>query len=265
MIVRRLAGTVWLLDQDEHGRLCGELAAGWGAQPFDPVPEFLRTAAATHDSGWVEWDRLPRLDPETGLPHPYSRMPPADYHGIWVRGLERAWARGPGVGLFVSLHAMRFFGDRDRWEDRALVARERARQNEALRSLGYSGDAPDRLPEQVAIWHEWMFFWDAVSLLLCEGWASPWRKQIPGADREASVEVVVDRSEQDASGGVLGIEPWPFSASFELSVTARTIPDRSYPTQAELDGAVVRADTLTLRWRVEPRRAVRGPTPADGP
>jgi hypothetical protein len=253
VIVRRIAGSAWLFDQDEHGRLSGDLAAAWGSPPFAPVPEFVRDAAATHDSGWAEWDRVPRLDPETGLPHPYSRMPATDYHEIWVRGLARAWGRGPGVGLFVSLHAMRFFSSRSRAADRALLASERSRQAEAMRWLGYTEGSPEHPPDPLSTWHEWFFFWDALSLLLCEGWASPWRKVIPSALSAATVEMVVHRADEAQPGGVLWIEPWPFSAPLELSVAARSIPDRRYAMQAELDESVTGAARRTVRWKIGPR------------
>jgi hypothetical protein len=128
MIVHRVGDELWLFDQLNHSSICGDLAEAWGAAPFANVPPEVQRAAAVHDSGWPEWDRRPRLNPATGYPHPYSDMPGDDYRAIWERGLARAWAEGPLVGLLVSLHAMRFFGHKQRPKERALFERQQTLQ-----------------------------------------------------------------------------------------------------------------------------------------
>lgn len=255
MIVRTLADELWLFDQDDHAALCGEMADAWGAPPFGPAPEAARLAARTHDSGWPEWDRAPRLDRETGRPHPYSHMPPEDYLAVWRRGLARGWGRGEGVGLLVSLHAMRFFGRREGAEDRALLARERALEAEALAALGAAGVDPEALPEPYATWHAWVFFWDALSLFLCEGWSSPWSTTVPataGGERvEVRVEVRAERPEEGI-GGRVRVDPFPFVRALRLEAPARVVPAREYRAQAELDEAVSAAERRNVVWRLLP-------------
>jgi hypothetical protein len=251
VIVREHAGALWLFDQADHGRLCGELAEAWGNPPFEAPPATVREAAGTHDDGWREWDRRPRLDPEAGRPHPYSRMPPADYREIWERGLRLARARGEEVGLLVSLHAMRFFSHKREELDRRLLARERLRQREAIRRLGYADGDPEALPEPYATWHEWMFFWDALSLFLCEGWPSPWQRSIAPVPANPSVEVTAERRELEGGpGGELLLSPNPFRVPIELVVVARTIPAEPYDAQAALDAAVAAAQPRAVRWRL---------------
>ena len=54
MIVTRRDGALQLVDQDEHGRVAGALAAAWGNATFDsPTPlTAVQAAAARHDEGW---------------------------------------------------------------------------------------------------------------------------------------------------------------------------------------------------------------------
>jgi hypothetical protein len=252
MIVRESGGTLWLFDQLEHSVLCGELARRWGAPPFRPVPESVQRAAEMHDSGWPEWDARPRLDARTGRPHPYSKMPDADYHEIWRRGLARGWVLGEESGLLVSLHAMRFFGHKTRPEDRGLYQEQRARQAEALRSLGAPHDDVEALPEPYATWHAWMFFWDGLSLFLCEGWRSPWTSSQPTGAAEQSGVRVERIGEDDAPGGSIRVSPFPFFERLSLEVGARVIPGRSYASQHELDAAVAGAERRVAAWEVLP-------------
>jgi hypothetical protein len=250
MIVREIGERLWLFDQRDHSTLCGDLSRAWGAGPFPGVPAAVQRAAEHHDGGWPEWDARPRLDPTTGHPHPYSRMPDADYHRIWTRGLARGWALGEEAGLLVSLHAMRFFGHKQRPEDRALYASERRRQQEALRRLGATHDGLDPLPEPFATWHAWMSFWDGLSLFLCEGWTSPWTASVPAPDGE--VELRTERRPGAGPGATVTLAPFPFHHPLHLRMPARLLPARRFSSQEELDEAVASAPVEPADWHVEP-------------
>jgi hypothetical protein len=253
VIVREVRSELWLFAQRDHSALCGRMAEGWGRPPVEPVPGSVRLAADIHDSGWPEWDRLPRLDPETGWPHPYSKMPGEDYREIWRRGLARGWERGLETGLLVSLHAMRFFDRKRAAADRALRTGERGRQADALRALGAASADPDRLSPPYARWHDWMFFWDALSLFSCEGWDSPWTSSVTTIG-EPAVDIRVGRFPGEALGGVIRIDPWPFLDALELTAEARVIPSRRYGSQADLDRAVDAAEVRRVGWIIEPGR-----------
>jgi hypothetical protein len=252
MITHERDGSLLLFDQRDHSALCGDMARAWGAPPFQAVPEWVQRAAEIHDNGWPEWDGRPRIEADTGRPHNYSRMPDEDYRAIWERGLARGWAEGEGTGLIVSLHAMRFFARKERPEDRALLRRERERQVEALRRLGSPDGDPEALPEPFATWHAWMFFWDGLSLFLCERWTSPWRSRLPSMNGEVEIEVtrVVEEADRGAVGSLVVVEPFPFAAPLELGVHARAIPAARYPDQCALDAAVQDAASLPFRFRV---------------
>lgn len=252
MIVRSIEGQLWLFDQSDHSALCGVMASRWGSPPFADVPRQVQLAAAIHDSGWPEWDVRPSLDRETGRPHPYSDMLAHDYRRIWERGLARGWQAGQETGLLVSLHAMRFFAHKRRAADRRLFADERNRQREVLQRLGSGSADPESLPEPYARWHAWMFFWDGLSLFLCEGWKTPWISPLPTGDGR-EVEVKVERVEESSAGARVVVEPFPFGSALDLETSARVVPDRPYSSQTELDRVVQDAERETARWRLDRR------------
>ncbi|MGH7458719.1 MAG: DUF3891 family protein [Longimicrobiaceae bacterium] len=241
MIVRELREGLALFDQQEHARLSGEMARAWGRPPFAAVPEEVVVAARVHDDGWPEWDRHPRLDPRSGRPHDYTATPPDDYLEVWERGVERGWSRGDLAGLLVSLHGCRFFRRKKRPPERAFLLRERRRQAGALARLGLGATGTGLLPEPVGSWHEWLYFWDGLSLFLCHGWPSPWRS---GVESSAGTRQMVAR--RSGKGAVLS--PFPFSREVRLEARARLVPERQYPDQAALDHALDSAKERTFTY-----------------
>jgi hypothetical protein len=250
VIVRTVGSELWLFDQRDHSSVCGAMAEAWGADPFTPLPDDVRRAADTHDAGWPEWDRSPRLNARTGQPHPYSDMPAADYRRIWERGLERGWEQGDRIGLLVSLHGMRFFARKESREDREMVDREHARQQSALVRLVSPAASVDSLPEPYATWHEWMFCWDALSLFLCEGWEQPWTRRIPARPGGGSVELKAWREEDRGVGGTLHVAPNAWVRTFTVDIPVRIIPAREYGSQQELDDALGSRRHGSVTWTI---------------
>ena len=51
--------------------------------------EYVTEAAARHDDGMDDYDAEPELDPETGLPRSFMRMP----LDLWLE----SWRQGPSI------------------------------------------------------------------------------------------------------------------------------------------------------------------------
>lgn len=239
MIVREADdGTLLLMRQVDHAALAGEMAAQL-ADPRAPASALV-AAARAHDNGWREADEAPLVDRETGRPHGYRGYPDAPYRDVWARGIDRAMALDPYVGVLVALHGAQFLA-RGSDADRAFVRRVRARVDDALADLGLGGSSED-LPEPVRAHFERVRFLDGLSLFACEAWSSPWETRLDGAP------LVVARREDSA----LTTRPWVFRAPFEASVPARPIPRRRYEDTADVLRALADAEPRTLGFRFAP-------------
>ena len=107
MLFREEDGAVVAVSQPAHAWLSGQLARAWGNDRFaPPAPrEEVCLAAELHDLGWFDWETAPSLDPETGRPYDFRRLPKAGHTGLWRTGVRRARLFGRLPALLVSLHA----------------------------------------------------------------------------------------------------------------------------------------------------------------
>lgn len=121
MLKTRVGDAIWLVQQPDHSRVAGYLAAHWGgengfARPgfFAPcdAPELLRQevvlAISEHDNGWWEWEAAPPIDAADGLPLglvDVGRQNPEESLKRWRLGAPRLAENHPYVSLLISLHA----------------------------------------------------------------------------------------------------------------------------------------------------------------
>src|SRR6476619_6325467 len=101
-------GAVVAIGQASHAWLSGQLARAWGNDRFaPPAPrEEVCLAAELHDLGWFDWETAPSLDPETGRPYDFRRLPKAGHTALWRTGVRRARLFGRLTALLDSLHAL---------------------------------------------------------------------------------------------------------------------------------------------------------------
>lgn len=107
MLLRKDGPDVIAIPQPSHAWLSGQLARAWGNDRFAaPVPnDAVCLTAELHDIGWLAWEEAPELEAGTGLPMPFSKVPPQTHIGLWREGVCRARAFGRYPALLVSLHA----------------------------------------------------------------------------------------------------------------------------------------------------------------
>ncbi|MDQ6817474.1 MAG: DUF3891 family protein, partial [Actinomycetota bacterium] len=106
MLVSRRDGRLLLIEQNEHGRLSGELCAHWGNELFSRPPHraSAQIAAATHDDGWLEADDTPLFNRDEGRPLHFLEIDMQDHVPLYGRGVERVYRRDLYAGLLVSMH-----------------------------------------------------------------------------------------------------------------------------------------------------------------
>jgi len=106
MLISRRNGDLYLVEQLEHARLCGDLVGRWGNDGFAvPEPlESVRLGAAMHDEGWREADQEPLFNAEAGRPLHFLEIEMREHVPLYGRGVDRAFATDPYAGRMVSMH-----------------------------------------------------------------------------------------------------------------------------------------------------------------
>lgn len=124
MLKTTIGDEIWLVQQPDHARVSGYLAAHWGdANGFrrpghDGGEEAKRwreevvVAVAQHDNGWWEWEASPPINPDDGLPIGLSdvaRRDPGAGFDRWRLGAPRFAEQRPYASLLISLHAYHLY------------------------------------------------------------------------------------------------------------------------------------------------------------
>ena len=262
----------WLIRQDHHANLAGELAAAFGNDLYMPPADREQVVLATsmHDAGWPLHDDAPELS-ELGLPSDVFETPIERGVRVWEEGAARAEAVDPYAGLLVSIHVQRLAGFADR-EPGKLSNRERFwlirfRNNQAQRQmrlrkqLGLRTDRPldyglslaedreaaaDSAEQRLAFDVRLLQAMDMLSLCICcteppTASIGPLLRR-PGG---SSLPLRVTAPEPFR----LTLRPWPFGVGqLSLGVPYRAVPARAFDSAREL-GAVL-AEARPERFEV---------------
>jgi hypothetical protein len=277
MLVSRRGAAIQVVTHSDHGRLAGQLAAGWGNQRFRApmAREALLDAASHHDDGWAELDDVPVHNEAAQRPAHFLELPLEQTVEPYRRGVDSVYARNVHAGALVSMHWAGLYSTR--WglqagapvghpQARQVVADQERRWVAALReSWDYEGP---RSRFEADTWHAYEvlqtldFLALGLSLLDLEqstgdGEAQPMAStlatvdQPPGARLIASVPTAVGEGHVGARLSVAGrgrviVDPYPFAAP-ELAVRlpVRMLEDRAY-SAAESAAAYHDAEVQTL-------------------
>lgn len=249
LLVPHPAGHV-AVAQPAHGWMCGQLGRAWGNERFGPVTPFEEVclAAEQHDTGWMEWERAPTLDPETGLPHTFSTAPFTVHlaiHAAWSRALV---SQSRYAALLVSLHHASFFQ-----APRPLgQIREGGRQIQTFLDdlAALQADLRASLgarPAEVERNRRLVRTWDGLSHDLLLGLAPRTREGVPAAD-DTLVDLRVDRS-----GTVHTVDPWPFASDRVVVRTEGRLLEGPYDDETVMRRALAEAPWLGLAYELRPR------------
>jgi hypothetical protein len=290
MIITRRNGSLFLVEQNEHARLAGDLWEHWGNERFGTPspPESTRLATTMHDEGWRAADEEVRFNSEAGRPLHFLEIEMAEHIDLYRRGVEMAVDRDAYAGLLVSMHWTGLY--RSRWglqettvfakeEDSVaqlldtVVADEEQRWIELKRSL-LAGTR--RSDFEAELWHNYELLQahDVMSLYVCTGVVRPAAdgdrpvpvlstlkaiEQTPGTRTIETVPTRTGSARVDlrltpVEPGVVVLDPYPFDEDgIGVSATASVIPDRRYESTEEARDAVAAAESVQIG--VEFRRA----------
>ena len=238
------------IGQLSHAWLSGQLARAWGNDRFPaPSPRAdVCLGAEQHDIGWVEFDRRPRLNPDTGLPRTFLEGTIEQHLAIWRDAPDHLMTASECAALAVSLHGSFLSGLRLRavggkeplLEDH--IEQEHRRQARLRARLGLSQEQTSTIQNQMRVW-------DGLSLALCHRWSPFTAQGVPESDGGGSLDL---RSSDDADSFFL--DPWPFSSpEVEVRCEGRRLAP-SYENEEALHRAFESAPPLTLALKLSPAR-----------
>ncbi len=242
MLVQELGDRLRLIRQQDHAQLSGALAHVWRDPAGEPLPYRLVWTTGVHDAAWIDLDRSPILNPESGRPHDFRRLPLARKLGPYRRGVARVAALDPYASLQVSRHYSSFLdADSGDAEVEAFLDTERERRAELVQRL------PGRLREQPLLERElaYLKLFDTLSLYLC--------LTGPGVATETRPEWLVPDDEVETPEGrrvelswrsedKLVLDPAPLRPDVELRVPYRQLP-AEFRSQEELEASWREAGT----------------------
>jgi hypothetical protein len=238
-------GTV-VIGQPAHAWVSGQLARAW-AEPFEPWEEVC-LAADQHDIAWTMWERVPELDPETGLPYTFSALPRLRRLELWSGAATLLLPQSRYAALLVSLHGTllveRFPPGGAEDVQRPLtdyLERERGFQARVLESLRedprYGAHAT---PEAVQRNRELVFTWDGLSLALLHG--------VEGEKRAVGHELAAI----DGDPARVTVSPWPFREDeVTLACDGRLLTGR-FADERELRRGLAKAPWTTIVTELRP-------------
>ena len=260
MIVRNLPdGSLILVNQSDHAKLSGILAAHWGNAQFmvpQPRESFIR-AAAFHDCGWYSYETRPIYHLERKSPPNFPQAPlDAQQLAAFQGGLDWLWSIDAYAGLLISRHRTGLW--RNRYgsvvypasgsarvltpEVEAFIAFNEHKQETALATL-------DRA--QFLVNYQLLQMLDLMSLFVCTS--------DPKEDRLEHVPVSYGGDGRDGvvltlapqGDGRVKVTPFPFERpSVETAFVYRHLPAEVFASQEEFRrayfGAVPKVMTFTF-------------------
>ncbi|WP_189265109.1 DUF3891 family protein [Streptomyces fuscichromogenes] len=269
MLIRRRGQDLALIQQVDHAKMAGDIAARWGNDDFAlPTPHDKATlATAMHDDGWREPDLLPLFNDVEHRPMHFLEISMEEHVKLYSRGVDEVFAADPYAGLLISMHWTGLY--RARWglqpggikwgtdgrQDEAVLAEEQ-RWIEVKRTL-MQGMIRSDLEQH--LWHNYDLLqaWDLLSLYASVCDTTPGDgptahvfdslasiDHAPGPRTIPSVPVAVGQERVELTltavrPGVVELDPYPFDVD-ELPVTvpSRVIPDRPYSGPDDARGAL---------------------------
>lgn len=284
MLITRRGENLVLVEQNEHGRLAGELTLRWGNADFEAPTrrENVALGTARHDDGWREADGEPLFNADERRPLQFLEIPLEDHMPLYQRGVERVYAEDPYAGLLVSMHWTGLYRNRWGMQEGGVginpqatpldelreknVAEEEARWAETKKSLVTDVTRSDF---EARLWYHYdlLQVWDLLSLYAsvaditpADTPSVPLATQLKSLDQRPGPRVIqmtptrvggrrTDLTLTPVRPGVVAVDPFPFDGDVTVSLAARVIPDRAYTDQADLNDALSRAERETLECR----------------
>ena len=284
MIRRQVAGETWLISQNDHAVISGELASKLGNRAFAvPTSSSVLLGITLHDCGWPIHDEdAPTLNGE-GRPLDVFETPRELGLRVWEESAERAAKKDDYAGLLVSLHGLglsvfatattatspiksdrrgpwdmsdpRAKFELNRFQHRMIELQESFRQRLGLRTdrplrNGLAEESLDPKEQRLAFDFRWLQAMDRLSLAICCT-TPPFTRLEPVLPKPGAQPVSI-RVVRPDDGTELQLEPWIFAdARISVEVPFRRLSAERFESELQfrdaLQAASVERFTVTLR------------------
>jgi hypothetical protein len=264
MIIRQPSdGEVIVINQTDHSRFVGQLAAHWGN---DSVPgphpwESVVRAAIYHDYGWITYETNPLIDGETHRPYKFLDLPLVDRQLLsyqwnidWMLGTD------PYSALLISRHRTGLWKARygqikypsGKYDLHKLDPRivEMIERNEKWQEGEMSSfDAKARQNFQAN--YQMLQVWDLLGLYFCA--QEPCDDHIDPIPMEFGGKGA--RMEMRAIGKHrVSFDPYPFDeVPLRVQLACKRLPDRQYESSEEFREVFFKAPNHVIEYELSPR------------
>jgi Protein of unknown function (DUF3891) len=229
MIVRRLPDRLQLITQPDHAHLAGTIMESCVGLNAEPHRDAILRAIYAHDNGWIEEDRAPRLNPETGEIIDFVSAPLSVRQSVWPRAVARLGTDGWTAAL-IAQHAITVYDRfRSSSEWSSFFAGMEAKRDARLEVSG--------LPLEVLVAdYRYVRLGDLISLTFCTGWTDEQRF----GDQTIRL-----------SGTQILVSPDLFcGTTIPIAITAKEVRSEPFESDASLHDALQAASTIVLRGAV---------------
>jgi hypothetical protein len=250
-------GQLLCVNQTSHALMAAQFCRHWGNRDFaKPAPyDVVMSAIAQHDNGWYEWEAAPEID-ANGAPLAFIPGPTyAEKLPIWQRGIDRAAAQHPYMGLLISRHAsLLYTGDLQRVEGEehrataAFIAHQERWTEEVRKRLAQDAELHHAAAEPVLMAHTRLLqFGDSSSLQVAMPWSQTRLFAHAPVDFVGTYAAITMRWE----GQQITYDPWPFGMDhFTVKLQGRLLDQPTFPDNTAYHAALAAAPLHTLAWHV---------------
>jgi hypothetical protein len=220
-----------VVTQSDHARLAADILGLW-RDPIlldNPRRTLILRATAEHDNGWQETDSAPRVDPASGQPFAFDRLPWSVKVETWLRGCDRHRFSTPHLALLITRHTLallEFHSGEDPYLQELLEDRIEGLCEEA----SYPRD-------ELELDYRWLSLADRISLRLCLG--------VTGTERLGDWTVA-------GPGDKTTLEPFPLAGATRFRVASRSVPNRRYDSDTDLAVTLAEARWSRTEFRLSP-------------
>ncbi len=252
-MIRRETENGWIIfSQYDHSRLSAEIMSHWENKEFSsikPLREVL-FSIAEHDSGWVDHDENPVINPETGYPMNFIEVPLKEKHRIWTKCFTKHMETHPYASGLIALHF--------RWLNHKML--EKNPKEKTLLEMNsriekfvsntlniqiepYSWDLPLEIKTNL----RFLQLGDLLSLVLCHGWNKEKMRNVPMNYENKKTEIEIFSS--DGYDYLLSKNPFSVD-TLQVQIEGKRLEQKIFRNEKELRTALSKTEKEYFHYTI---------------